>query len=156
MKTRNLRVLFSKPFAAQAGRQAGMTIIEILIVIALIGTVMTIVVTNLTGQQENAMIDATKLAMGQLETNLQMYKVHNFRYPTTEQGLQALVTQPSGARRWRGPYTEDSKLSDPWGNQFDYQSNGRSFKIMSPGPSGVMGDGDDITYPEDAADDNAG
>ena len=137
-----------KPFQ-QTARQAGMSIIEILIVIALIGTVMAIMVTNLTGRQDEAMKQAAELSMGQLESSLQMYKIDNYRYPTTEQGLSALVSKPSGARRWRGPYTEKNKLQDPWGNEFSYESDGKTFKIISPGIDGTVGNEDDVTYPRE-------
>ncbi len=137
-----------KPFQ-QTARQAGMSIIEILIVIALIGTVMAIMVTNLTGRQDEAMKQAAELSMGQLESSLQMYKIDNYRYPTTEQGLSALVSKPSGARRWRGPYTEKNKLQDPWGNEFSYESDGKTFKIISPGIDGSVGNEDDVTYPRE-------
>ena len=140
--------LLMKPFQ-QTARQAGMSIIEILIVIALIGTVMAIMVTNLTGRQDEAMKQAAELSMGQLESSLQMYKIDNYRYPTTEQGLGALVSKPSGARRWRGPYTEKNKLQDPWGNEFSYESDGKTFKIISPGIDGTVGNEDDVTYPRE-------
>lgn len=151
MSFKRLRNLLEKPFKSkEEGRESGMSIIEILIVIALMGTLMALLVTNLTGTQDEAMKDAARLGMSQLETNLQMYKVHNFRYPTTEQGLSSLVTKPSGAKRWRGPYTNETKLSDPWGNSYDFESDGRVFKIISPGIDGVVGNEDDIVYPEDA------
>lgn len=137
-----------KPFQ-QTARQAGMSIIEILIVIALIGTVMAIMVTNLTGRQDEAMKQAAELSMGQLESSLQMYKIDNYRYPTTEQGLSSLVSKPSGSRRWRGPYTEKNKLQDPWGNEFTYESDGKTFKIISPGIDGSVGNEDDVTYPRE-------
>ena len=121
MAFKKLVNLMAKPFDhGQKSRESGMSIIEILIVIALMGTVMALLVSNLTDSQDSAMEDAARLGMTQLETNLQMYKVHNFRYPTTEQGLGALVTKPSGAKRWRGPYTVENKLQDPWGNDLDY------------------------------------
>lgn len=152
MKIVGLKKFLLSPFNdSDKHGQRGMSIIEILIVIALMGTVMAILVTNLTGQQDEAMKDATRLGMGQLETNLQMYKVHNFRYPTTDQGLQALVTQPSGAKRWRGPYVPPEKLEDAWGNTYDYESDGRTYKIISPGLDGVTGSEDDIVYPEAAS-----
>ena len=140
--------LLMKPFQ-QTARQAGMSIIEILIVIALIGTVMAIMVTNLSGRQDEAMKQAAELSMGQLESSLQMYKIDNYRYPTTEQGLSSLVSKPSGARRWRGPYTEKNKLQDPWGNEFSYESDGKTFKIISPGIDGSIGNEDDVTYPRE-------
>ena len=146
-----LKTLMIPLEAKGRGKESGMTIIEILIVIALMGVVMTLVVSNLTDTQDQAMRDATRLGMGQLDSNLQMYKIHNFRYPTTEQGLQALVTKPSsGATRWRGPYAEESKIRDAWDNPYEYSAEGKSFKIISPGPDGIVGNEDDVVYPEES------
>ncbi len=131
-----------------ASGQRGMNLIEIIIVIGLIGTIMAIIVTNLTGKQEEAMKDATRLSIKTMENNLQLYKAHNYSYPTTEQGLNALITAPSDSKRWRGPYTEEEKLQDPWGNAFGYESDGRNYRITSGGPNQTIGDEDDIVYPE--------
>lgn len=154
--------LLRKPFLGGASRrqrslilQAGMSLIEIIIVVALMGTLMAYLVRNLIGQQEEAKKDQTKLGMGVLEQSLQLYRVHNNRYPTTEQGLDALISAPADAKTWRGPYTENNKLNDPWGNAFQYESDGRNFKIISGGPDATVGNSDDITYPESAEDSGA-
>lgn len=133
-------------------KQSGMSIIEIVIVIALIGTIMAIILQNFTGKQREAMIDATKISMKTLEQNLQLYRVHNYMYPTTEQGLKALLTAPSDAKKWRGPYVDsEDKLRDPFDSPFEYESDGRNFKVISAGPDKQIGSEDDITYPEPAA-----
>ena len=149
MRMNKLCQKLTKPFGGKKEKEKGMTIIEILIVISLLGMVMTLVITNLTDTQEEAQKDAARLAMAQLETNLQMFKIHNFRYPTTEQSLDALVSKPAGAKRWRGPYTQKDKLNDPWGNKFEFESDGKKFTITSPGPDGTVGTEDDIRYPDD-------
>lgn len=141
-----------KPFDKEARRQAGMTIIEILIVIALIGTIMTIVMTNVLQKSDEAKVDLARIAAGQLENALRLYKLNNNRYPSTEEGLQALLTAPPSAKNWRGPYTEADKLKDPWDNDFSYESTGaKSFKITSPGQDGTLGNEDDVIYPPEAA-----
>lgn len=145
--------LVNKPFAAgaAAGKQAGMTIIEILIVIALLGTIMTIVMTNILDKSDDAKVDLTKVAAAQLENALRLYKLHNNRYPATEDGLAALVNQPASAKNWRGPYTEAEKLNDPWGQPFSYEAQGvKTFKITSAGMDQEMGTADDIVYPDAA------
>lgn len=129
--------------------QQAMTLLEIILVVALLGTLMTYLVSTLTSQSDTAKEDQSRLAMGQIANALQLYRVHTNRYPTTEQGLIALVTNPGGTvRSWRGPYIEEEKLKDPWGIDFDYEALGRTFKITTYGLDGVMGTEDDISYPE--------
>lgn len=132
------------------GHEKGLTILEIIIVIALLGSLMVYLITNLTGVSEGAKEDQARLAMGNISQSLQMYRVHNHRLPTTDQGLDALITNPSDTRTWRGPYIEQKKLIDPWGNPFSYELAGRDFRIISPGYDGVVGNEDDISFPDDA------
>jgi general secretion pathway protein G len=129
--------------------QKGMTLIEIIIVVALIGTMMAYMITNVFDQAEGAKIDQTSIVMGVLSQSLTMYRVNANRYPTSSQGLNALLTDPGGAKNWRGPYTEKNKLEDPWGEEIQYESDGRSFKLTSGGPNMSVGDEDDIHYPEE-------
>ena len=148
MKLRCVTRFMLRPFGGSAKR--GMTLIEIMIVVALIGTLMTILVKSLTGTRDATMVDACKLAMQQIGQSLEMYKVHHFKYPTTDLGLEALVKEPSGdGKRWHGPYTEAKKLNDPWGTKFEYESDGRTYKIKSAGANQSMGDADDVVFPDD-------
>ena len=126
-----------------------MSLIEIILVISLMATIMAVLVRNLTGRQEEALKDTAKLGMQQLMQNLQEYKIHNYRYPATDQGLNALVENP-GSKRWRGPYVEKEKLNDPWDTPYGYESDGRNVKIISAGPDAQQGTEDDITFPETA------
>ena len=132
----------------KGNQRAGMTLIEIIIVIAIMATVMAYLATQLTTQQDEAMKDSAKLAMNQIGQSLQLYRVHNAGYPTTAQGLDALVTNPGSAKSWRGPYIEKNKLNDPWGTQFGYESDGRSYTVICAGPDKQFGTEDDIFYPE--------
>ena len=126
----------------------GMTLLEIIIVVALLGTLMTYLVTTLTSSSDSAKEDQARLAMGQIAQALQLYRVHNNQYPSTEQSLSALVSNPGTTRSWRGPYIEEEKLKDPWGASFEYEASGREFKIISSGLDGEMGSDDDIFFPE--------
>lgn len=146
----------TKPFAQDSSHfhknnvrnSKGMTLIEILIVIALLGTLMAILVTNLSDTSERAKEDQARIAMGTIAQSLQLYRVHNNKYPTTAQGLDALVSNPGDSKRWRGPYIEKEKLNDPWGSPFDYTSDGRKYEIVSAGSDSTMGTEKDIYYPE--------
>lgn len=127
----------------------GMTLIEIIIAISLIVGLMAYLATNLTQTADNARKDEARLAMGAIEQSLQMYRVHNHQYPTTDQGLDALQKDPGGQQNWRGPYIDDQKLIDPWGQKFQYESDGRKFTITSGGPDRQIGTEDDVRYPEE-------
>jgi general secretion pathway protein G len=136
------------PWRTLHKRQSGMTLIEIILVVALIGTLMAYLVRSLIGTAEETKKDQTKLAFGTISQGLQLYQIHCNRLPTTEQGLDAMISAPGDSKCWRGPYLEPNKLQDPWGVKFSYESDGRTYKIVSAGPNGTVGDEDDISYPE--------
>jgi general secretion pathway protein G len=122
---------------------AGMTLIEILVVLVLIGIVLGIVGGNFIGRGEKAKGDAAKIEIGQIGQALDLYKLEVGRYPTTQEGLQALVQAPSGAGNWNGPYWKKATVpKDPWGNDYKYASpaqNGGPYEIMSYGADGKEG-----------------
>jgi general secretion pathway protein G len=110
---------------------------------------MTIIVRNVMESAERAKEDQAKIGMNMLIQDLQRYRLDNNKYPTTEQGLNALVANPGGdAKNWRGPYTEENKINDPWQNPYQYESDGRNVKITSGGSDGTVGTADDVVYPE--------
>ena len=148
MIKKNFLKILRTPFN---GSRVGLTLIEIIIVIALLGTLMTYLVSKLTNVADSAKVDQAKIGMGNISSALQLYRVHLSRYPTTEQGLNALLTDPGSDKKWRGPYIESEKLKDPWGKDFGYSSDGRDYKITSAGMDGNEGSEDDIVYPEDKA-----
>ncbi len=103
----------------------GMTLIEILVVLVLIGIVMGIVGGNFLGKGEKAKADAAKIEINQIGQTLDLYKLEIGRYPTTQEGLQALITAPSGVSNWNGPYWKNGTIpKDPWGNEYKYTSPG--------------------------------
>jgi general secretion pathway protein G len=124
-------------------RQSGMTLIEILVVLVLIGIVLGIVGGNFIGRGEKAKSDAARIEIGQIGQALDLYKLEVGRYPTTQEGLQALIQAPSGASNWNGPYWKKSTLpKDPWGNEYKYASpaqSGGPYEIMSYGADGKEG-----------------
>jgi general secretion pathway protein G len=125
-------------------RQRGFTLIEIMVVVVIIGLLATLVLPRVLGRQDQAMIAKAKADIQALSSALKLYKLDNFNYPSTEQGLEALIRQPSGeppAKNWKkGGYVERLP-SDPWGNPYQYLSPGEKmeFDIWSFGADGRGG-----------------
>ncbi|MGH7986064.1 MAG: type II secretion system major pseudopilin GspG [Candidatus Binataceae bacterium] len=122
--------------------QEGFTLIELMVVILIIGLLATIVVENLRGATDKAKRIKAEADISQLKTALDRYYLDNGRYPSTEQGLQALVSQPTGdpapVDYPDGGYIEKVP-PDPWHNPYFYQSNGDSYVLKSFGADGVEG-----------------
>jgi general secretion pathway protein G len=128
------------------GHNHGFTLIELLVVILILGLLIGIVGPKLIGRGDDAKVSAARIQIESLSSALKMYKLDNGAYPSTEQGLQALVSQPQSGnvpKRWReGGYLEKSKVpQDPWLNDYIYMSPGAhgDFDIMSYGADGVAG-----------------
>ena len=120
----------------------GMTLIEILVVLTLIGIVMGIVGGNYLGQGEKAKAKAAKIEIEQIGQTLDLFRLEVGRYPTTQEGLQALITAPSGVPNWNGPYWKKSTLpKDPWTNEYKYASPGQhgGYDLWSYGADGKEG-----------------
>ena len=123
-------------------RAGGMTLIEILVVLVLIAIVMGIVGGNFIGQGEEAKRKAAAIEIGQIGQALDLYKLETGRYPTTQEGLQALVAAPQGVANWNGPYWKKGTVpKDPWTNEYKYTSPGQkgAYDIMSYGADGKEG-----------------
>jgi len=131
--------------AARGGRadQRGMTLIEILVVLVLIGIVLGIVGGNFIGKGEKAKADAARIEIGQIGQALDLFKLEIGRYPTQQEGLQALVSSPPGVNNWNGPYWKRASVpKDPWGNEYRYLapgSNGLPYEVVSLGADGKEG-----------------
>jgi general secretion pathway protein G len=127
-------------------KQDGFTLIEIMVVILILGLLATIVVQSLQGATNRAKRTKAQADISELKTALDRYYLDNGFYPTTDQGLQALVTPPSGGRvphdYEAGGYIQRLPV-DPWGTPYQYQSDGSNYVVKSFGPDGVES-GDDI------------
>lgn len=135
---------FSRPAAQRGMRQRGFTLIEIMVVVVIMGILAALVVPKLMGRADDARIQAARSDIATIMQAMKLYKLDNNRYPTTEQGLQALITKPTTGpepKGWKpGGYLE--KLpKDPWGNPYQYQSPGLKgeIDIYSLGADGQPG-----------------
>lgn len=124
----------------------GFTLIELMVVIVILGILVSFIAPRLMGRPDEAKQVKARVQMESLETAIKLYKLDSGIYPTTEQGLQALVEQPQTGtlpKKWRkGGYLEKGKVpKDPWGNEFVYLSPGAhgDYDIISYGADGVPG-----------------
>ena len=132
-------------------RAAGFTLLEVMVVIIIIGLLATMVLPKVIGRTEEAYVAKAKSDISALSSQLKMYKLDNYSYPTTDQGLQALVTKPDTepeARNWKGYIERLPK--DPWGIEYHYLQPGEhgDFDIWSTGADakdGGEGNNKDIT-----------
>lgn len=127
-------------------RNAGFTFIELMVVIVILGILATFVTINIMDRPDQARQEKARIDIVNLETALKLYKLDNGVYPSTEQGLQALVEPPSVGvlpKKWRkGGYLEKRFVpKDPWGNDYIYICPGvqGAFDILSYGADGVAG-----------------
>lgn len=115
-----------------ARRQAGFTLIEIMVVVVILGILAAVVVPKIMDNPDKARVAKAKQDVRAIEAALDLYKLDNFYYPSTQQGLEALVTQPSGepaAKNWKpGGYLK-SPPKDPWGNPYQYLSPGTKGEV---------------------------
>ena len=126
-----------------AARERGMTLIEILVVLVLLAVIMSVVAGNYLGRGEKAKADAAKIEIGQIGQALDLYKLETGRYPSSQEGLQSLITAPTGVANWNGPYWKKGTLpKDPWQNEYKYTSpgsGGAPYEITSLGADGREG-----------------
>jgi len=140
----------SHPGRRRPFRSSGFTLLELLVVILIIGLLTGIVGPRFLGQISRSEVTAAKAQMDAFDKALQAYRIDTGRYPSTSQGLQALLTAPSDEPRWHGPYLRDQLPQDPWGMPYQYRSPattpGKDFDLLSLGkdraPGGTGDDAD--------------
>ncbi|HYG05911.1 MAG TPA: type II secretion system major pseudopilin GspG [Stenotrophomonas sp.] len=131
--TRSRRVSLVSP-----QRQSGMSLLEIIIVIVLIGAVLTLVGSRVLGGADRGKANLARSQIQTLAGKVENYQLDTGKLPAK---LDDLVTQPSGAAGWLGPYAKPAELNDPWGHPIEYRvpGQGRPFDLVSPGKDGEPG-----------------
>lgn len=137
-------------------RGGAFTLIELLVVILILAILAALIVPRVVGRTADAKRAKAASDIATLTSLLQQYKIDCDKYPTTEQGLNALRVQPSDAAGWRGPYSTKDIPTDPWSNEYNYESpgpNSEDFVIVSYGSDGAPGgEGDAADISSSSAD----
>jgi general secretion pathway protein G len=137
-------------YATRRRGQRGFTLIEIMVVMAIIAMLAAMVGPRLIRQQEKAAVKAAQAQVERLGTALDTFRLDMGRYPSTQEGLAALMQPPSNSQRWDGPYLNKNVPVDPWENPYQYRSPGGAgrpydlFSFGADGAPGGEGDGRDI------------
>lgn len=121
------------------GAEDGYTLMELLVVLAILGFLAAIATPAVVRYLDSAKIGTAKTEIVNLSAGLDLFKLDVGRYPTTEEGLKALVTAPATAENWNGPYIKKTTgLNDPWGHAYHYSSPGQhgEFDLFSYGAEG--------------------
>lgn len=138
------------------GDETGMTLLELLVVIVILGLLATLGSLQLSGYLGRAKSDTARLQIKELTTALDIFRMDLGRVPTPEEGLAILVTPPADPAGWRGPYLKGKALlSDPWGRPYVYQltKTGPGYEVRSlgsDGEAGGTGDKADVSSADDS------
>lgn len=128
------------PAGRRVRREAGYTLTEILVVMAVIGLIAAVLTPGLVGQLGRARAKTAQLQLNNIASGVEMFRSDVGRYPTEAEGLQVLLAPPTDIEGWTGPYVKEAKvLTDPWGNKVAYKlvDAGRTFMVTSFGADGV-------------------
>ena len=125
----------------------GFSLLELLLVLVILGILAALVVPRFANRSQQARETAARADISSISTTISAFEIDNGRYPTSEEGLQALLSAPAGLENWRGPYLEKNKKPvDPWGNEYVYrypgQRNADGYDLYSFGPDGREGNDD--------------
>lgn len=136
----------------ESGRDAGYTLTEMLVVIAIIGLIAAVLTPNLMGQLGRARVKSAQLQLESVAAAVEMFHSDVGRYPTVGEGLAALVKEPADAEGWTGPYLKSAtSLKDPWNGQILYRGGDETFEVVSLGSdrkAGGAGTKHDLVAPK--------
>ena len=121
---------------------SGFTLIEILIVVVILGILGAVVVPNILSRPDTARVQAAQTDLRALSQTLEIYRLDNFQYPSSEQGLELLVDRPSGfpePKNWNPEGYLKKLPTDPWGSPYLYEKTGSSYSLISLGADGQEG-----------------
>ena len=141
----------SRMRAHSAKKRRGFTLLELLVVILIIGLLTGIVAPRFMSQISRSEVTTARAQLDAFRKAIEDFRIDNGRYPTTAEGLDALVVAPADAARWHGPYLQNAIPLDPWGTKYEYRapgSNGHDYELTSLGHDrapGGSGDDADIT-----------
>jgi len=137
--TRTPAIRLAEPVARAA--QRGFTLLELLVVMVIIGLLAGYVGPRYFAQVGKSEVKVTRAQIDAFEKALDQYRLDTGRYPTSEQGLAALINRPANEPRWSGPYLRKAVPLDPWGNPYQYRAPGekREYDLLSLGKDGQPG-----------------
>jgi len=139
------RILIVKNISLE---KRGFTLVELMLVVIIISVLVAMVVPRMSGRTEEARVAVAKADIDlNIATGLKLFELDNGVFPTTEEGLDALLKVPGSAKNWKGPYIEKKPL-DPWGNSYHYKSPGTNridYDLYSAGRDDIEGNEDDVS-----------
>jgi general secretion pathway protein G len=131
------RILQARISQCRGSGEAGYTLMELLVVLAILGLLAAVATPMVLHYLDSAKVSTAKTEVSNLSAGLDLFKYDVGRYPTTQEGLEALVIAPEGVENWNGPYIKKTtKLSDPWGHSYNYKypgTHGGEFDLYSYG-----------------------
>lgn len=130
-----------------ATAEAGFTLLEIIIVLGIVGALMAAIFSNIGTSGEKAKIKETGVKAASIQAKLLQYQSDVGVFPSTAEGLQALMTNPGGSAKWGGPYfSVEDDIKDAWSTPFEYELTGKGNKLVSAGPDRQAGTEDDVAF----------
>jgi general secretion pathway protein G len=128
----------ARPAERASGSEAGFTLVEVLVVLAIMGLIMSLIGPRVLNYLSDAKVKTARIQVETLASAVELFFIDNGRYPLESEGLEALVTRPGNLRAWNGPYIKGAAIPlDPWSKPYHYASDrGMNFTVTFVGPDG--------------------